>query len=314
MIRNYNEIRKLVIKLLKFLPLLLIVYFVLLFVWGYTVPWWMRGNLKYRIATYGHTLTRFRQAKRVSNVDIVFLGSSHAYRGFDVRLFEKAGYKVFNLGSGSQTPLQTKVLIDRYLDDMNPKTIVYEVNLVDFSSDGVEGSLDLISNDYINLKTVSMAFEINHLKTYNTLIYGIIYQIFGLNSKCIEPIKKNGDTYINGGYVEKKIKYYKGNYKRIRGDVINPQQLKAFDQIVKKIKDKHIHLILVQAPVTSGYYNSLSHASQFDSLMRIYDNYVDYNEVLKMNDTLDFFDAHHLNQHGVEKFNKVFISQFFKDK
>ena len=40
------------------------------------------------------------------NIDVLVLGSSHAYRGFDPRIFKKAGIKLFNFGSSGQTLLQ----------------------------------------------------------------------------------------------------------------------------------------------------------------------------------------------------------------
>jgi hypothetical protein len=311
---NQREIKRLIIKLLKFIPLLLFIYVCLLFFWGETFPLWMKGNLKFRISSYGHSLTRFREVKTLENIDVLFLGSSHAYRGFDVRLFQKQGYNVFNMGSGSQTPMQTKVLVDRYLDKLNPDTVVYEVNLVDFSTDGVEGSIDLISNEYVDFHMIAMALQVGNIQTINTILYRSIYEALGLAANEYEPVTRKVDTYVSGGFVEKKLMYYKGNYKRVRGDVINPRQLKAFEQIVTKIREKGIYLLLVQAPVTTGYYNGLSNSEMFDSLMKTYAPYVNYNKQLEMIDNKHFFDAHHLNQIGVEKFNKALITQFFNKK
>jgi len=79
-------------------------------------------------------------------VDILFLGSSHSYRGFNPQYF--SGYKTFNLGSSAQTPIQTNLLLKRYLHQLNPKTIVYEVYPISLSIDGVESSSDIIANDH----------------------------------------------------------------------------------------------------------------------------------------------------------------------
>ena len=82
--------------------------------------------------------------RKIKNVDVLFLGSSHAYRGFDPRIFRKRGYSSFNLGSSAQTPSQTKVWLKRYLKHLNPKIVIYEVYPGTFSSDGIEASLDLV--------------------------------------------------------------------------------------------------------------------------------------------------------------------------
>ena len=89
-------------------------------------------------------LTRLNEVKNIKNIDILFLGSSHTYRGFDTRVFKKNGYNSFNLGSSSQSPIQTLTLTKRYLNQLNPKLIVYEVYPTTFTIDGIESSLDII--------------------------------------------------------------------------------------------------------------------------------------------------------------------------
>ena len=81
--------------------------------------------------------TRLKEVKTVKNVDILFLGSSHTYRGFDTSIFHDCGYSAFNLGSSSQTPIQTLTLANRYLKQLNPKLVVLEVYPGNFTGDGV---------------------------------------------------------------------------------------------------------------------------------------------------------------------------------
>jgi hypothetical protein len=115
--------------------------------------------------------TRISDLKKYKNVDILFLGSSRAYRVFDTRIYAKQGYYSFNLGSSSQTPIQTKLLMKRYLKQLNPKLIVYAVDPNAFS-DGVESAMDIIANDKNDRESLKMLAKINHLKVFNTLIYG----------------------------------------------------------------------------------------------------------------------------------------------
>ena len=60
---------------------------------------------------YGHTFTRMQDAQKTKNVDVLIVGSSHAYRGIDPRILQKDGISAFNLGSSAQTPINTKVLL-----------------------------------------------------------------------------------------------------------------------------------------------------------------------------------------------------------
>src|SRR5438067_355769 len=61
------------------------------------------------------SLARFRDAARHEPVEVVVFGSSHAYRGFDPRVFAAAGHTLVNLGSTNQTPLNSRFLAELYL-------------------------------------------------------------------------------------------------------------------------------------------------------------------------------------------------------
>ena len=264
----------------------------------------LKLNLKYRRGSYGHMYTRLNEVKQLDgHVDILFLGSSHSYRGFDPRNFKDK--KTFNLGSSSQAPIQTKILLKRYLSKINPKIVIYEVYPGTFVADGVESSLDLIANDNNDFESVKMAFELNNIDTYNTLIYAYFAKFLNLNKKFVEPIIKDDDTYISGGFVEKKIKYYK--YENITKNEVwklNKKQIEKFEENIALLEQKKIKIILVYAPITKALYNSFTNNIYIDSLMNSYGlPYYNFNQLMQLDDSLDFNDAHHLNQNGVNKFN-----------
>lgn len=264
----------------------------------------LKLNLKYRRGSYGHMYTRLNEVKQLDgHVDILFLGSSHSYRGFDPRNFKDK--KTFNLGSSSQAPIQTKILLKRYLSKINPKIVIYEVYPGTFVADGVESSLDLIANDNNDFESVKMAFELNNIDTYNTLIYAYFVNILNLNKKFVEPIIKDDDTYISGGFVEKKIKYYKyENISKIDVWKLNKKQIEKFEENIALLKQKKIKIILVYAPITKALYNSFTNNIYIDSLMNSYGlPYYNFNQMIQLDDSLDFNDSHHLNQNGVNKFN-----------
>ena len=70
---------------------------------------------------------------------------------------------------------------------------------------------------------------------------------------------------------------------------------------------KDIELILVQAPVTTMEYNSYADNAGFDKLMQGYSSYYNFNTLIILDDSLHFYDPHHLNQLGVETFNSELI-------
>ena len=278
--------------------------------WDLIFPLNITKNLNYKIGSYGHLNSRVKDLITYGDVDILFLGSSHAYRGFDPRVFKKYGIKSFNLGSSNQTPIQTEILLKRYLNSLNPKIVVFEAFPGVFSSDGVESAMDLIANDKIDYQTIKMALDLNHVKVYNTLICGMIRDLLNLDSDFVEPerIQKWKDTYIKGGFVEKEISFFENNevYSLKKWDLVKYQK-DAFERIIKKLTKLKINVILVQAPITKERHNSYSNNSEIDSYFKSLADYYNFNDILNLPSTTYFSDSDHLNQYGVEIFNKSFI-------
>jgi len=261
--------KKFITSILTFIPLALVIYVALICVWGSNFPTRHRPNLIYQLGHWGHIFSRMKEVKTFEDVDILFLGSSHTYRGFDVRKFDFLGLKTFNLGTGAQTPIQTKALLKRYLPKLNPKTIIYEVSPILFSYEPVESSLDLIANDVNDIYTLEMIMYINHIKTYNTAIYSTYRDIMNLNKDFKENASRADDLYIPGGYVQRRMKRYK--YRKHNKKERNPRsiQINAFHYNVQMIKDMGIKLILVQTPITQSLYEAHTSNEDFDQQMRV---------------------------------------------
>lgn len=296
-----------ILKNLMFCLFALLFYVFIVFLFGKFIPSQFKPNINYRIGSYGHMNSRIKEINDMNETKILFLGSSHAYRGFDTRIFKSKGISSFNLGSSSQTPLQTMVLLKRYLQKIKPEMVIYEVYPEIFSMDGVESSLDIIANDRNDVYSIRMAIEVNNMKVYNTLIYGMSRDLFNMNSTFSEPAVKGNDTYIPGGYVERKIEYFNpSEFEKHKFEFLE-YQLDEFRNIVEYLKSMGIKVILVYAPVSPSLYKSYLDKSEFDKLMDSFSEYYNFNVICKMNDTLHFYDPHHMNQNGVEIFNEKLI-------
>ena len=289
---------------IAFLGFSILIYFILIFLWGSVMPLWLNSNLIYK-QRGGHLYSRLSELNKYQNVDVLFLGSSHAYRGFDTRIFKQRGIHSFNLGSSSQAPVQSLLLLKKYIDNLQPKQIIFEVCPQSLSSDGIESALDIISNDKIDFQTIKMAIKLNHIKVYNTLIYSSIRQLLNLDKGFVEAQRIGKDTYISGGYVQRDNVQFE--YKSPLEKSINPEQMMAFKELVNWVKSKDVELILVQAPVTTIEYNSYDDNVSFDKLMQDYSRYYNFNALITLDDSLHFYDPHHLNQLGVETFNADLI-------
>lgn len=304
--------KKFIKSILIFIPIALLGYSLILFLWSNLIPYdAFKKNMNYKLGSYGHLNTRLKEADTVSNIDILILGSSHAYRGFDPRIFDANEISIFVMGSSSQTPIQAVGLVKEYVPRIKPAMVIYEVYPGIFQNDGVESSLDVIANHRLNWNDVLMAFRINHLKAYNALINDLFRECFGLNNDFNEPKQTKEDLYVNNGFVEK-LSFERSIDGRSNTGPYKPKdkQLKAFEEVIQYVKGQGIPILLVQVPITKALYEAKTNNDEIDSMLSSYSDYHNFNGVINLNDSIDFYDKHHLSQSGVEKFNRLFIKQF----
>lgn len=299
------------IKKLSFFILFTIFSYVLVIIIGGRIsPRFV--NVHYKRGGIGYLNSRLKEVKNTKDVDILFLGNSHTYRAFDPRIFSKHNFKTFNLGSSAQTPIQTQILLKRYLNELNPKLIIWEVSPLILTSDGVESTIDLISNDKINMDDIKLSFRVNNMKVYNTLIFALskLSQI----DSYVEPIRKDNNTYISGGFVERDLIFNKPPKSIKENEIGNPKPFKdiqqsAFEDIVNLLRISNIPYILVQTPTTKDYQSDFfNEKGKFDSLMNKYGEYYNFNSLDLFDDSLHFYDNHHLNQNGVILYDSIIIN------
>lgn len=284
----------------------LLVYVLALLAWGTWMPNIFKPNLINDIETGGMTQLRLEEAKTIQQKNILFLGSSHTYRSFDPRIFEAAGYSSFNLGTSSQSHLQTEILLQRYFKQIQPKLVVYEVYPETFLYDGLESGLDLIKEDTIDFLALQMSLKINNIKAYNALVYEYFMQILGKERKTLSKIQ-GVDTYIQGGFVARQLQ--QAQLQNFQSEYIHFSafQLNSFKRNIQFIKDQGCEVLLVFAPIPPSKYKLLEGMPHFDTVMQEQAHYIDFNTCISLNDTLDFYDANHLNQKGVTIFNPILI-------
>lgn len=257
----------------------------------------------------GHTWTKLRDVDTTSNVDVLILGSSLAYRGIDTRNFEKIGLKAFNLGTTAQTPLQSYFLLEKYLDKLNPKFVIWDVSPLSFSTTGTESFIDLISNCNDCEGFFNMAIEIRNLIVLNAFLKKSM-----INTKVDSNVISNSKTnvYVKGGYVEsfdkkfstEKMKSFELDFKSI--------QKKYYYSIIEILNKRNIKILLVFSPVSKNYYSNISNISTFidfiisDLEFESNNKFVNFNDVLCVSDSM-FYDKIHLNSLGVSIYNQKLL-------
>lgn len=305
--------RKIIHDLIRFMPLFAVFY--VLLVWGIEILGIPTLNVRFLIGGEqdpGCMYSRLKDLKsgNYRDVDVLFCGSSHAYRGFDVRLFREAGYRSFNLGSSDQTPVQTLYLLEKYVDELSPKLVVFEVYPETFTIKGVEASCDLISKEKVDLSICKMCLSTPSIICLNTLIYSVLYDVFVGEKVCEEE----NEGYVHGGFVE----YSEGQLVKPEGSLgtielaINETQMRALGQCVELLRSKGIAFLFVESPITEEMYRAYSGHEAFEERLSAYGPYWNYNGRVVLNDSLHFYDRHHLKQAGVDVFNERLIQDLRK--
>lgn len=295
--------RKFVRNIAIFLPIALLGYAMLICLLG-DIKWVRSATTE--MGNTSHTFSRIQDIANYHDVDILFLGSSHSYRTFDVRVYQNLGLKCFNLGSSNQTPLQTRVLLQEYLDSLNPKRIVFEVHPDIMENDGVESTVDLLLHAPLTCELSQLAWNLRNMKCVNTWIYSVYNQkIRHKFDKFQDDTVFMGCKYIPGGYVETSASLFERKRYPRRNIKIRPEQMEALEGCIKMFKERNIPYILVQVQDSKQLSSSFKNMNQFQATMANLGPF--YYKELPLCDTIHFSNSNHLNLAGVDIFNEYFV-------
>jgi len=269
-------------------------------------------NFVFPIGNYGHTMLRLNEAKKSGPVDILVLGSSHAYRGFDPRIFKNHQLNIFNLGLSSETPLQSYFLLKKYYDQLQPKVVIQEIYPLLLENDGTENNSFLLANEPIDWDLTHLAFSHFNMQNINAWIYGSFRTLFKLNDELNLPVKYGEDTYVSGGYSQKdEIPFDTSKTLIAREYQPLAEQLAALDSIQRFCQSKSCSLYFVITPVTSIEKHHILNWSRIVQQIENIHPIHDFSRLPTLDDTLHFYDTDHLNQRGVEIFNPILINEIF---
>lgn len=291
---------------LLFLPVAVIGYLLLLALLGDLG--WVR-TAKTKMGNSGHICSRVKDIRNYHNVEVLFLGSSHAYRTFDTRFYQSNGISCFNLGSSNQTPIQTYALLLDYLDSLNPERVVFEVHQDIMNYDGVESAVDLLTNTPLTPANFRMAMKFKNMKVFNTLLYSFYNQkICHRLEHFVEDSVIQQSVYVPGGYVETLTKSFERKRYPLRNITIRPEQLAALNDCLNLLKQRHIPYLLVEVQDAEQLRKTFLNHPWFEQQMRQLGPY--RYKILPMTDTVHFSNSNHLFKPGIEMFNIDFLNDY----
>ncbi|UCC43725.1 MAG: tetratricopeptide repeat protein [Candidatus Zixiibacteriota bacterium] len=258
---------------------------------------------------HGYTLQRFREAESRSDVDILFIGSSHSYQSFDPAVLARLGLKTFNIGSGSQAPLNTYYLLHQYYARLNPKLVVLEIYPPMLQLEGLEGFYDLAANREIAGDHLWMCLAMKSPQAINTLVARVMYDLTHSFDDVEQKVMPNQE-YREGGYVFSKIIYTRDFFGAVRDVRVEEKQVNYLRKIINYVKQHNGDILLVTAPLPRKGVAAMTNYAEVSHLLESVAgehgvNYYDFNRTMSL-PTLEYFrDYHHLNGNGAKVFSYV---------
>jgi hypothetical protein len=266
-----------------------------------------------------YTLTRLREAKNYANIDVLFLGSSLAFRGVDTRPFQEKGLKVFNLGTSAQTPYNSYFLLKEFSPKLRPKYVVLDMYWTMMNLENpTESTIDIMSNHQLTSNIVEMAFNTRDFTTISSLIANYISRLHTPLHELKDQHSPN-DRYIRGGYVEpltlNPVKQaYELSHINVRQQVPAEIQINYLNKIIDLCRANNIKPIFIMLPVTKELKSKVSNYPEYCQFVdSIADNnkipFTNYNERkdLSLTSLTDFVDENHMSKRGATKFTRKFI-------
>ncbi|MGH1362029.1 MAG: hypothetical protein ACRBF0_00640 [Calditrichia bacterium] len=267
---------------------------------------------------FGYTLQRFRDVEKYREVDILFLGSSHAYRTYDTRVYEEAGYSAFNMGTTGQTPLNSYYLMKRYWQQLQPRVVVLDLVYRVIDRDGLECFYDLSSNMSYSKEFLQMALEIHSPYAINASLGMWSSSLIGDDAPEARQKLLRNEFYIPGGYVE----FETWNNDSVGTGPIktshiepNPQQLRFIRKIIYFARRNGAKVVLVTKPeprenlVICANYDELS-ATFANIAAKAGEQFWDFNRIMEPLDWhKHFHDREYLNAPGVLIYNSFLLEK-----
>ncbi|SFT41536.1 hypothetical protein SAMN04489724_0656 [Algoriphagus locisalis] len=272
------------------------------------------NKISLKKGTTSHQWTRQGEADSTQNIDVLIVGSSLA-QSIDIRRFQKFKLRAFNLASGSQSPIQTRYLFDRYLDSFNPKLVIWDVHPYVFANRGVESTVDLIINCHDCGGMISMLFQTKSDLAWNTYIKRMMLKPFE-DQEFTFPRESEISKYYFGGFMEV---YVDAPESPATIDSFGYEGLQVqkeiFESELKELKKRSIPVLLVYSPKSDGFIQNFQNQQEwfdyYESIVNqgLAEDFLNFNEIFagQQISAANFYDIAHLTHEGAEGYNKVLI-------
>lgn len=256
-----------------------------------------------------------------NTVDVLVLGSSHAYQGLNTAVFwQEYGIAAFNFCGAAQPIWNTYYYLEEALKTQTPKVIIFDTYYLHMSEDFSEASF-AIKNTYglkwseTKIEAIKASFDTQEDdKQYLFEILQYHSRYSDLNKTDFFTYQGNKDMYEN----------HKGFYCYFNSSAVTERDLSNvvylnymteksqfyYRKIFELAKEKNIPIIAVAIPFNAEPY----HQAYFNEAKIIAEEYnapfynfnTDYKAQLGIDYSTDFADNQHLNYLGNTKLTRFF--------
>lgn len=258
----------------------------------------------------GHSYVAFRGFNPNKKYDIIVLGSSHAYRGYDPAIFKEYNYDMYNLGTNSQISMVSLYIAREFIRKENCKTVIMDIYDPVFKRESLESVSDYIQNSLSDKKAVEISVSKKDVRTLNMLTMRMFNNFNGIF---------NPDTAgIKNGY-----KPYKTQLKITDkpSERLYPADANAFDyfeKLIKHLRSEGINIIVAEHPLPALFsIEKEKHAELLAKINPILKKYnvpfYDHLYDSTMTDVKYFSNPNHLSVSGVNIYNHTLLKELIRD-
>ena len=243
-------------------------------------------------------------------VDVLIVGSSHAFREIDPRAFARRGLGTFNLGSSAQAPILTDVLLARSLPRLRPRLVIVETYPVTLDSDGFEGFAGLVASAPIDAGALRLAIRLHTPGAALALVGGAARRALD------RPAGRADGRYVAAGFVERAdtVQDVRPALRRFPTSVaLSDGDLDELGPVIARIRASGADVVFVEMPVTGALRR---YVAGYDAASKAVEAYAGQHGVpflrvgawpLGLVDTVHFYDPDHLNAAGNARVNAALL-------
>ena len=272
------------------------------------------------------------------NIDLLILGSSHAYQGYDPKILTQKLNGInqsFNFGSAAQSPICSYYILREVLKTHHPRVVILDLYVMVFTNDKMSKNgrfnLDSMKPGRGQFEFFRDAFSLGEqfqLLFFPSYIYRdyFEYKLKKLLGRNYLPPRKGeyqGEGFVLSNKSLSKEELEQNNqFDKFKIDLgtVTEKNLEYLEKTTALCKEKNIKLVFLTAPIPGISLEKIAiyadiHQFFEDQSKQLNVSFYDFNSPLLpgIKDEIHFRDEEHLNGKGAEVYSKT-VAEVIRDQ